>query len=230
MPPFLDTLIELKGKVTNSIGIRFESWPLLIAGLILLITAYVYMPDTVTLALSLSLFLAPVWLPFLLMGGAKSIWYVLKRSEFIANQKYILLEIKPPRNLVKTPLAMETFLSSIHFTGGEATWYDRFRGGVRPSFSLEIASFEGQVHFFIWTRAAFRRSVEGQLYAQYPGVQKEKPRITRDSFLPYPRSGVSGGVILSIPQLYHYQLKPILNLGSIKCKRSRSKLTRSRNL
>ncbi|MCR4333931.1 MAG: hypothetical protein NUV60_02900, partial [Patescibacteria group bacterium] len=110
--------------------------------------------------------------PFLLVGGAFSLWIVLRRSEFIAGQKYILLEIKPPRNLVKTPLAMEAFLATLHQTGGESTWYARLiEGKVRAFFSLEVASFEGQVHFFIWTRANFRRLIEGQLYAQYPGAQ-----------------------------------------------------------
>ncbi|HVB19943.1 MAG TPA: hypothetical protein VNF51_01480, partial [Candidatus Paceibacterota bacterium] len=74
--------------------------------------------------------------------------------------------------LAKTPLAMEAFLSSIHLSPGESNWYVRWiKGGVRPWWSLEIASFEGRVHFFIWTWANFRRIIEGQLYAQYPGVQ-----------------------------------------------------------
>ena len=107
-------------------------------------------------------------------------WYVLKRSEFIARQKYVVLEIKTPRNLVKTPLAMEAFLSAIHLTGGESTWYARFKGGIRPFFSLEIASIDGKVHFYIWTRENMRKIVESQMYAQYPGVQVvEVPDYTR---------------------------------------------------
>ncbi len=171
MIPFLHELEELQGKITEKVGLRFEQWPLFILGLVLLVMTYLFMPSVVSFALSLALFLAPVWLPLLLISGAWKIWIILKRSEFIASKKYILLEIKPPRNLVKTPLAMETFLSSIHFTGGEATWYARFMGGTRPFYSLEIASFEGQVHFFIWSRADFRRTIESQMYAQYPGVQ-----------------------------------------------------------
>jgi hypothetical protein len=128
----------------------------------------------------MALFLAPVWLPFLLVGGAWEMWIVLKRSEFIWNKKYILLEIKPPRNLVKTPLAMEAFLSTLHLTGGEAVWWARLKGGTRPFFSLEIASLEGQVHFYIWGREEMRRIIESQMYAQYPGVQiTEAPDYTR---------------------------------------------------
>lgn len=180
MVPFLDKVVDWKESITSRIGLRFEPWPLVILGAVLIAMAFVFMPGVVELALSISLFLAPVWLPFLLVGGAMSMWYILKRSEFIADQNMILLEIKPPRNLVKTPLAMEAFLSSIHFTGGESTWLDRFRGGIRPFYSLEIVSLEGQVHFFIWTRASFRRIVEGQMYAQYPGVQiVEAPDYSR---------------------------------------------------
>ncbi len=180
MLPFLHALEEAKDTVTGKIGLRFEAYPLLIAGLALLILSLVFMPDAVSLAFSIALFLAPLWLPFLLMGAAYKIWYVLKRSEFIAEQQYVLLEIQPPRNIVKTPLAMEAFLSTLHLTGGESTWWARFVGGIRPFWSLEIASFEGQVHFFIWTRAGYRRLVESQLYSQYPGARiVEAPDYTR---------------------------------------------------
>ncbi|MEK7179524.1 MAG: hypothetical protein AAB689_00660, partial [Patescibacteria group bacterium] len=166
---------------TSTTGIRFQSWPLFILGLVFLTTAFMLMPRAVSLSFSIALFLAPLWLPFLLVGGALGLWLTLKRGEFISSQSYILLEIKPPRNLVKTPLAMETFLSGIHLSPGESTWYMRWiKGGVRPWWSLEIASFEGQVHFFIWTRSFFRRVIESQMYAQYPGVQiVEAPDYTR---------------------------------------------------
>ena len=167
-------------NLTDTLGIRLESWPLFILGAILLINAYVWMPDTVSLALRIGLFLAPVWLPFLLISGAIKLWYILQRGEFISSQPMLLLEIKPPRNMVKTPLAMETFLTSLHLTGGESNWYARFWGGTRPFWSLEIASLEGQVHFFIWTRAKLRSIVEAQIYAQYPGVQViEAPDYSR---------------------------------------------------
>lgn len=180
MIPFVHQLEELTNIITGKIGLRFEPWPVFTIGVAMLFVAFMLIPNTVSFAFSIALFLAPVWLPFLLIDGAWVLWIILKRSEFIADQKYILLEIKPPRTLVKTPLAMETFFSAIHLTGGEATWWARLMGGTRPFFSLEIASLEGQVHFFIWSRVAFRRIIESQMYAQYPGVQiVEAPDYTR---------------------------------------------------
>lgn len=180
MVPFAHAIEGLQKTLTNKVGIRFEQWPLFIVGLAMLLMAFVFMPSVVTLALSIALFLAPLWIPFLILLSAENLWYTMKRSEFIASKEYVLLELKPPRTLAKTPLAMEAFLSTIHLTGGEATWWARLKGGTRPFWSLEIASFEGRVHFFIWGRAELRRLVESQLYAQYPGVQiSEVPDYTR---------------------------------------------------
>ncbi len=181
MLPFLDFIESRTKKIKSKAGVRTAPWPIFILGLAILTLSFIVMPNGVSLALSLALFLAPVWLPFMLIAGAWTIWIILKRSEFIAAQKTILLEIKPPRNLVKTPLAMEAVLSGLHLGPGESTWYKKYiKGAVRPWWSLEIASLEGQVHFFIWTRASFRRHIESQFYAQYPGVQVvEAPDYTR---------------------------------------------------
>ena len=172
MLPFLKELEKLNNKLKDTTGIRLEPWPLFIIGLVLLILSYTFMPHAVEFAFSFALFFAPLWLPFLLISGACALWLILRQSEFLAAQDYILLEIKLPRNLVKTPLAMEAFLSALHLSGGESNWYLLWiKGSTRPFWSLEIASFEGQVHFYIRARAMFRRLIESQLYAQYPGVQ-----------------------------------------------------------
>ena len=172
MLPFLKKIEDIGEKWIDKSGFRLKPWSIFLFGLVIFIVAFVFMPSIVSLALSLSLFLSPLWLPFLLIGGAISLWLILKRSEFIANQKIVLLEIKPPRNVVKTPLAMETFFSGMHHGQGENSWFNMFfKGSIRPWWSIEIASLEGQVHFYIWTRVAYRRIIESQLYAQYPGVQ-----------------------------------------------------------
>ena len=172
---------DVEKKLTGDFGIRINEWPIFILGVALLAVAFLFMPRGVSLAISMALFLSPLWLPLLLISGAWALWVILKRSEFIAAQDTILLEIKPPRSLVKTPLAMEAFLSGIHHGPGEGTWYAKYiQGKVRPWWSLEIVSLEGTVHFFIWTRAGFRRIIEAQMYAQYPGVQiAEVPDYSR---------------------------------------------------
>ncbi len=172
MLPFLDQLRAQTKKTKEQTGVRPKHRPIFILGLVILAFSFIVMPRAVYLASSMAFFLAPAWLPFLLVDGAWTLWVILKRSEFIANQKTVLLEIRPPRTVVKTPLAMEAFLSGIHLGPGESNWYKKyFKGAVRPWWSLEIVSIEGRVHFFIWTRIGFRRIIEAQIYAQYPGAQ-----------------------------------------------------------
>ena len=172
MIPFLHGLENYTKKVSSHSGVHFEKLSVLIAGLVILFISLALFPKMVLPAVSLALFLSPLWLSALVVSAAWFMWITLKRGEFIAKQNYLLLEIKPPRNLEKTPLAMEAVISGIHLDPGESNWYKEYlQGAVRPYFSLEIASFEGQVHFFIWTRVGFRRAIETSIYAQYPGAQ-----------------------------------------------------------
>ncbi len=67
---------------------------------------------------------------------------------------------------------MEAVLSDLHYSKGESNWYQKWwQGSVRPEWSFEMASLEGRVHFYIWTRSDFLRLVENAFYGQYPGVQ-----------------------------------------------------------
>ncbi len=153
-------------------GVRPFRWPPLIAGIALILIAFLFAPGPASFALSFALYLAPLWLPFLIIGGAFKLWLVYIRSEFIAGREHVLLEIKLPRNLVKTPLAMEAVFSNIHYKKGESNWFQKYwQGQVRPYWSLEMASFGGRVHMYIWTRSDFRLLVENAFYAQYPGAQ-----------------------------------------------------------
>jgi hypothetical protein len=83
-----------------------------------------------------------------------------------------MLEIKLPREIDKTPAAMETALLSLLQTGGIGVWYKKyFKGGVPIFSSLEIASIEGIVHFYVRIEKKYRPLIESSLYAHYPGVE-----------------------------------------------------------
>jgi hypothetical protein len=117
-------------------------------------------------------FFAPLWAPALLLSATFQQFVRSRKAEFLANQKYVLLELRMPRDVKKTPLAMETVLANLHITSGESTAYARnWQGKVRTWFSLEIVSIGGRVRFYLWTRAGLRRGVEAAFYAQYPGME-----------------------------------------------------------
>lgn len=114
----------------------------------------------------------PIWMPIVFSFAAWQQWITYRRARYIEKQTYIVLEIRLPAEVRKTPAAMEAVFNGLHLRPGESTFLKRlFDGAVRPWFSFEIVSMEGQVHFYIWTRAGFRRHIERAFYAQYPEVE-----------------------------------------------------------
>jgi DNA-directed RNA polymerase subunit beta' len=88
------------------------------------------------------------------------------------NSECILLEIKLPRDIFKSPFATEVALASLLQGGGVNKWYSRnFQGNLPVYSSLEIASLEGVLHFYIRIHKKFRPLVEANFYAQYPGIE-----------------------------------------------------------
>lgn len=100
------------------------------------------------------------------------IWVHYVQQDFISGIDFVLLEIVPPREVLRSPKAMELFFTNAlyHFSykgGKEEFW----QGAVWFWFSLEIASIDGHVHFYIRTPTRVRGLIETQMYAQYPQAQ-----------------------------------------------------------
>jgi len=94
-----------------------------------------------------------------------------KQREWIRAQGSMLLEIKFPNEMVKSPASMEIFLQTL-YQAGVGTLADVYlKGRLRPWFSLELVSDGGRVHFYIWLQPKLRSAVENQLYAQFPNVE-----------------------------------------------------------
>ncbi len=112
------------------------------------------------------------WAPFVLPVIFWRVWMRYVRAQFIANQECVLLEIRLPQEVMKSPLSMQAVLDGLWVKGGESTFIDRmWTGKVRLWYSFEMASFEGQVHLYVWTRKAFQRLVERSFYAHYPDTE-----------------------------------------------------------
>ncbi len=125
-----------------------------------------------------------LWLPLILGMLFWIAWLRYIRANFLADPKQasVLLEVRLPQLIDRSPKAMELALTAIHHTGGQTSWYDVYiLGKSRPEFSLEIASIEGQVKFFIRSRAFYKDAVEAALYSQYPGIEiHEVPDYTEE--------------------------------------------------
>src|SRR3989344_2514069 len=122
-------------------------------------------------AFNLFLYLLPFALPIILAIIFFKIWQHYIRTDYINQQEFILLEIKISKDITKTPLAMEVFLTSIWQSGAVKYTDTYWIGKTRPWFSLELVSIGGNVRFFIWSQKKFRNIIETQIYAQYPTVE-----------------------------------------------------------
>lgn len=99
-------------------------------------------------------------------------WVRHVQANFLNSIKWILLEVRLPRDVFKSPMAMEMVLLALHQSGGTGTNYAKFwEGKLRNWFSLEIASIEGDVRFYIRTNGKFKNAIEAAIYAQYPEAE-----------------------------------------------------------
>lgn len=140
----------------------------------LLTTATILLPSFPALAWGWIFIAFPVVGPLILIGGCWGAWVWYIRSNFIFSRtKPILLEVKMPTEITKSPRAMELFLTSLWFRSSTTTVIDQYwKGGVLPYYSLELVSLGGEVHFYIWSsRHDFRNVIESNFYAQYPEVE-----------------------------------------------------------
>lgn len=115
---------------------------------------------------------APIWMPVGLLVGFWSAWVWYVQSLYLSGRNPVLLEMKVPREITKSPRAMELALASFWISSGETTFIHRgWKGQVRPIFSLEMASFGGEVHFFIWCWRNYVHTVEETMYGMYPEIE-----------------------------------------------------------
>ncbi len=149
--------------------------------------------------------LMPIWLPIIFLNLLFKAWVDHAREKFWQKEGSLLLEIKLPKEITKSPLAMEVVLNAFFQAGGEGTWVDRlWKGQTRPWFSLELVSIGGKIHFYVWTRPKWRNVIESQMYSQYPGIEiYEVEDYSKDLYYEKGKTEVWGfDIALSKPDPY----------------------------
>lgn len=143
---------------------------ILYVGLLFIMSTQV--PDFWLFMLTWIFGLAPIWLPIAAIISAYRVWIWYARSLYISKIPFVLLEMKMPRDVTKSPRAMETALTHFWLMDAETTFIHRFvKGQVRTWYSLEIASFGGEIHFYVRVPKAYQKAVESNLYSQYPEIE-----------------------------------------------------------
>jgi len=97
--------------------------------------------------------------------GLHNLW---KRS-----LQWTLLEIKIPKNVLKTPKAMENVFSALHaIYVKNFGWEDKyFKGESFQWFTCELVGYAGGVAFYIRCPKIQRNLVESAIYSEYPDAE-----------------------------------------------------------
>lgn len=120
---------------------------------------------------------------------AWNLWLTYIQTNFINSMKWVVLEIRPPKDVFKSPMAMELVLNAFHAGGQGDDWLTKYwKGEVSLYSSLEIASIEGKVRFFVRVPEKSKKIIESQIYAQYPQAEvfevedyaKNAPSFSKD--------------------------------------------------
>lgn len=102
-----------------------------------------------------------------------------------AKIKWVVLEITPPKEVLVPLKAMEDVFSVMWPTLYDTpNWRERWCEGALPSatswLSFEIASVEGEIHFYARVSVGHRSVLESALYGHYPELEiREVPDYTK---------------------------------------------------
>ncbi len=102
----------------------------------------------------------------------KMLWLGHISGKFFSQGENIVLELRPPRDIEKSPQLMENFFNLLAGTDKGKTIIEQMIIGYNnPFFSIEIVGDSGTVHFYIRAQRQYRELIESGLYAQYPGIE-----------------------------------------------------------
>lgn len=103
------------------------------------------------------------------------LWWI-NWDYYYAKTKWYILEIIPPKEVLVPLKAMEDVFSVLWATFyTSASWREQWcEGVIQPNpdwMSFEIASIEGQLHFYARVMASHRHTLESTLYSHYPELE-----------------------------------------------------------
>lgn len=108
-------------------------------------------------------------LPFLFIRPFLFLWLWWRNDVWLSKVRWVLLEIKLPKETMKPIKAMEYVMAGFHGIYDPPDFRQRWIDGQFPLWlSLEIVSLGGNVHFFIRTPAKARNQIESAIYSQFP--------------------------------------------------------------
>jgi len=114
-------------------------------------------------------------LPFILFPRLKFLYGWYMNDTYWAKANWMVLEVKIPKEIDRPLKAMEQVIANFWTLYDPADFKEEwFEGKYLLNFSLEIASIDGKIHFYIYLPGGMRKVFESAIYSQYPEVEVEQ--------------------------------------------------------
>ena len=108
--------------------------------------------------------------PIVLFWLFKILWKKYSWGQHVVTMKQVMLEIKPPRNIERSPRTMEQVFAALHGVWSTPNYINKFVRGqwFQAMLSFEIQGVNGEMHFYVRCERKFRNFIESLIYSQYP--------------------------------------------------------------
>lgn len=157
-----------------------------------------------------------VWimLPVFLAALFWTLRLYAKRIEFMNKMKWVMLEMKVPKDNIKTPKSMEQIFAAIYsIYAGKVSWHEKYLDGkINEWVSLEMMGRGGGIHFYARVPQNRRNMFESAVYAQYPEAEiSEAPDYVEEMPIVLPNNTwdlTGSGYILAKDSAYPIRTYP----------------------
>jgi len=100
-------------------------------------------------------------------------WRLHLLHKWVHHIHWTMLEIKVPKNILKTPKAMEQIFAAAHapYSYGYS-WFQKYIQGMDEYWmSFELIGRAGETHFYLRVPNEYRNMMESAIYGQYPDAE-----------------------------------------------------------
>lgn len=147
----------------------------LVVPIIVVLTIYLA-PSLAAVIYGAIAFLAPLWLPALLLYFGFKVWLTFVRSQYVLSVPYSIIELKPGPETSKSPHAMELVYYALYHRR-EVSWIEEYLTGyVHMPWSFELYAHHGLIRFFIYVPDSHRSAIEARIRAEYPDIDIDEAR------------------------------------------------------
>ena len=119
------------------------------------------------------LFLPWFILPVILFYISWKWWVIFIRLKYIKRIKWSIFEIKIPKEILKTPKAMEQVFSQMYsiYSFGMKFLTKYWDGEVEKWMSFEMVGRAGSIYFYIYFPSKYKNLIRSAIYSQYPDAE-----------------------------------------------------------